>query len=104
MNYLIIYTSGKQYCFKPDEWQTINFLKEASLGDYIVFQNVLFYRKGTRVQLGRPFLKNAYLIAKNLFLERSKKLSILKTKPKKKYTRTKGQVQQCNRIVVQEFH
>jgi len=102
MKYLIINTSGKQFCFKPGEWQDIDFIKNASIGNFLFLNKILLYRKPEKMQLGKPFLQTKVL-GKVIQECKGKKITVLKTKPKKKYTRVKGHRQLYTRIQIHGF-
>jgi len=100
MNYAITHTSGKQFLVKPGEWYDIDFIKKAELGDYLYLKKILFLKKFTSVQLGNPFLSLAKIPAQIVQKVKGKKITVLKTKPKKKYTRTRGHRQLFTRIQI----
>lgn len=90
MKYLIVNASGKQHLVKHDRWEDLDCLRNARIGDILSLQKILFYRKPTKVQFGKPFLKDGFLTCEILAFFQNKKLRIVKTKPKKHYTRTQG--------------
>lgn len=97
--YIIGQTSGRQFLFQPRQWYDIDFLSSASNGDYLYFQKILFFKKGKQVQIGRPFLSGAAVPAKVVQSKvKGKKILVLKTKPKKGYTRRRGHRQSYTRI------
>lgn len=101
--YVIGQTSGRQFIFQPGQWYDIDFLRSASLGDYLYLQKILFFRKEKQIQLGKPFLSGVSLPAKVLQSKvKGKKILVLKTKPKKKYTRRKGHRQSYTRIQIDQ--
>jgi large subunit ribosomal protein L21 len=98
MKYVIANTSGKQFLFKPGQWYDIDFIKNVKLGDFIAINKILFFRKNDEVQLGKPFLGNSQIPAKIIQQVKGEKIIVLKTKPKKKYTRKRGHRQPYTRI------
>jgi len=100
MKYAIVQTSGKQFILKPGEWYDIDFINNAELGDFIYLNKVLFFRKDNKVQIGKPFLVNSQIPAKIIQQVKGPKITVLKTKPKKKYTRTKGNRQAYTRVQI----
>ena len=104
MKYAIAQTSGKQFLIKPGEWYDIDFIKEAKLGDYISLNKILFFRKDNQIQLGKPFLVNSQIPAKIIQQVKGPKITVLKTKPKKKYTRTRGHRQSYTRIQIESLN
>jgi large subunit ribosomal protein L21 len=100
MKYAIAQTSGKQFLLKPNQWFDIDLIKTATVGDYIYLNKILFFRHENKVQIGTPFLKNSKIAAKIIQQVKGRKITVLKTKPKKKYTRTKGHRQLYTRIQI----
>jgi large subunit ribosomal protein L21 len=98
-SYAIIQTSGRQFIAQPGNCYDIDLLKETTIGDFLYFSKILFFQKGQKVQIGRPFLKHLKIPAKILQTVKGKKILVLKTKPKKKYLRTKGHRQYYTRIL-----
>lgn len=98
MKYFILNVSGKQILVKPGNWYDIDFIKQGKIGDLISFKKVLLYRNSCKVQIGRPFLKEGFLTGQLIQTVKSKKVTVLKTKPKKNYTRIKGHRQLHSRI------
>ena len=101
MKYVIAQTSGKQFLLKPGQWYDVDFIKNGSLGDFIYLNKILFFRKNNQIQLGKPFLVNSQISAKIIQEEvKGTKITVLKTKPKKKYTRTRGHRQSYTRVQI----
>lgn len=100
MKYVIAQTSGKQFLLKPGQWYDIDFIKNALLGDFLYLNKILFFRKDNQIQLGKPFLTNSQISAKIIQQVKGQKITVLKTKPKKKYTRTRGHRQSFTRIQI----
>lgn len=100
MKYAIAQTSGKQFLFKPGQWYDIDLINKANLGDFIYINKLLFFRNQNQIQLGKPFLLNSQIPAKIIQQIKGRKLTVLKTKPKKKYKRTKGHRQSYTRIQI----
>jgi large subunit ribosomal protein L21 len=100
MKYAIAQTSGKQFLIKPGQWYDVDLIKNATLGDYIYLNKILFFRKSNQVQLGKPFLSESKIPAKIIQQVKGEKITVLKTKPKKKYTRTRGHRQAYTRVQI----
>jgi len=100
MKYAIAQTSGKQFLLKPGQWYDVDFIKNGNLGDFIYINKILFYRNKNQVQIGKPFLGQSQISAKIIQQIKGKKITVLKTKPKKKYTRTRGHRQPYTRIQI----
>jgi large subunit ribosomal protein L21 len=104
MRYAIIQMSGKQILLQPGQWYDIDFIKNAKIGDSIFFNKILLLRKNTQIQIGTPFLENVKILAKVIQQIKSKKITVLKTKPKKNYTRKRGHRQMYTRIQIEKIN
>lgn len=100
MKYAIAQTSGKQFLLKPGQWYDVDYIKNGNLGDFISIKKILFFRKNNAIQLGEPFLGKSEIPAKIIQQVKGKKIIVLKTKPKKKYTRTRGHRQPYTRVQI----
>jgi large subunit ribosomal protein L21 len=103
MKYAIAYTSGKQFLLKPGQWYDLDLIKDGNLGDFIYLNKILFFRNENKIQLGKPFLSNSKIPAKIIQLVKGSKITVLKTKPKKKYTRVKGNRQLFTRVQIDKL-
>lgn len=100
MKFAIIQTSGKQFLIQPNKWYDINFISNTTVGAYIQFNKVLLFKDSTRIQIGKPFLFNSIILATIIDQVKGSKIIVLKTKPKKKYTRIYGHRQLYTRIQI----
>ena len=98
MKYAIIQSSGKQFFLIPDRWYDIDLIKKGKLGALIILNKVLLFKKSTHAQVGKPFLSSSILSAKIIQESKGPKFSVLKTKPKKNYTRVRGHRQKYSRV------
>jgi large subunit ribosomal protein L21 len=101
--YSIVQTSGKQFLFQPQQWYDLDFIKDVNLGDFIALKKILLFKKVDKIQLGRPFLEKSQIIAKVIQQVKGTKITVLKTRPKKNYTRTKGNRQTFTRVSLETF-
>jgi large subunit ribosomal protein L21 len=104
MTYIITQISGKQYLMELNKFYDIDFIKNTKFNDIIKLNKILLFYSDNKVQLGYPFLTNIKIYAKILRHLKSKKITILKTKPKKHYTRTKGFRKILTRISLQTYN
>jgi len=100
MKYAVIKVAAKQLLIKPGEWYDINVSNNVKIGEKVTFNNVLLFKKENTIQLGKPFLKEVTIVGEVIKKVKSKKITVLKTKPKKKYTRTKGHREEYTRILI----
>jgi large subunit ribosomal protein L21 len=103
MKYFVLYTSGKQFLVKPNEWYDLDYISSGKIGDLLSFKRLILYRDLNKVQLGQPFINNGIVVGKILQNVKGKKLLVLKTKPKKNYTRSKGCRKMFTRIQIDKF-
>ena len=99
MDYAITQTSGKQFVLKQNQWFDMDLVGKAVIGDFLCLNKVLFFRKDNKVQLGKPFLTESLIPVKVIQQVLGDKITVLKTKPKKKYTRTRGHRQKFTRVL-----
>ena len=102
--YTIVQTSGKQFLFKPGQWYDLDLIKNVNLGDFIYLNKILFFKKTNKVQIGQPFLAKSQIVAKIIQEVKGNKITVLKTKPKKNYTRTRGHRQSYTRISIENLN
>lgn len=102
--YAIVQTSGKQILLKPGKWYDVDFISNGNLGDSVCLNKILFFKKDNKIQLGRPFLEKSQIIAKIIQQVKGPKITVLKTKPKKNYTRTRGHRQLYTRIQIDSIN
>ena len=100
MKYAIAQTSGKQFLLKPGQWYDVDHISNSNLGDFIYLNKILFFKSISKIQLGKPFLKQSKISAKIIQQVKGPKITVLKTKPKKKYTRTYGHRQPYTRVKI----
>jgi large subunit ribosomal protein L21 len=101
--YTIIQTSGKQFLVKQNQWYDLDLIKNGNLGDFVALNKILLFKKTNKIQLGKPFLGENQVIGKVIQKIKGKKITVLKTKPKKNYTRTKGHRQLYTRISIEKI-
>jgi large subunit ribosomal protein L21 len=84
MKYAIVQLSGKQFLIKVNQWYDIDFISKKFFGEYLFLQKILLFRKKNQIQLGQPFLEKSKIIVKIFQNIKGEKITIVKTKPKKK--------------------
>lgn len=88
--YAVVKSRGKQLKISPGEKVRVDRMN-ASVGDSVVMNEVLVIAKeGSDVHIGTPFIEGASVDGKVLRHARSKKVTIMKYKPKKRYRIKKG--------------
>lgn len=101
-SYAIVETGGKQY--KVAEGQTIDVEKlPAEPGEEVRLDRVLLVNRDGDVQVGRPTVEGASVVARVAGQRRGRKILVFKYKPKKNYRRRAGHRQSYTRLVVQKI-
>lgn len=101
-SYAIVETGGKQY--KVSEGDAINVEKlPVDQGDEVRLDRVLFVNKGGNVQIGKPTVEGASVVAKVQRHDRARKIVVFKYKPKKRYRRKQGHRQAYTRLLIEKI-
>ncbi|TRZ78548.1 50S ribosomal protein L21 [bacterium] len=102
--FAVIKTGGKQYKVSVGEKLKIEKL-DVEEGKNIEFDEVLMIadeEKGV-VQIGRPFIKGAKVVAKGLGEGKGDKITILKFKAKKRYKKKQGHRQMFTEVIIEQI-
>lgn len=89
-NYAVIETGGKQYRIEAGEAVTTETMPNVSVGDTITFDRVLMVKNGDAVETGTPYLEGRQISAEVEAVDRAKKVTVFKYKPKKRYRVKRG--------------
>nr|YP_010198901.1 ribosomal protein L21 [Hydropuntia urvillei]UAD88350.1 ribosomal protein L21 [Hydropuntia urvillei] len=102
MTYAIIEADGKQIWIEPGKYYDLNYIP-GQPGDYIKFNKVLLLKQKNFIYLGKPCIESVVVKAKILKHLKGKKITVLKTKPKKNSKKKMGYRQLLTRLLVEEF-
>ncbi|MFC2071282.1 50S ribosomal protein L21 [Chloroflexota bacterium] len=97
--YAIIETGGKQYRVSPGQVVDVDRLEVAD-GDTVELDRVLLIADDDRVTVGTPTVGGAKVIATSQGEGRSKKIIVLKYKPKVRYRKKTGHRQFYTRLAI----
>jgi len=86
----VIETGGKQYLIKPGTVISVEKIAEAKEGEKLSFDKVLFTADGDKINLGKPYIKDATIEADVLKIGRSRKIIVFKYKNKTRYSKKQG--------------
>ncbi|MBM3252922.1 MAG: 50S ribosomal protein L21 [Candidatus Omnitrophica bacterium] len=100
--YAVIETGGRQYRIKENDLIDVELLKSQSQGE-IKFSNVLLISNGDKIIVGRPFVKDAYVICKKIGEIKSKKKIIFKFRRRKASKKKTGHRQRLLRLKVEKI-
>ena len=104
MEFAVIQTGGKQY--KVSVGDTIKIEKlvgEHKEGDKITFAQVLLVDNGKDTTIGTPFITGAKVEAELVEIGRTKKIIVVKYKPKSRYLIRQGHRQHFFKIKILEI-
>jgi large subunit ribosomal protein L21 len=100
--YAVLRLAGKQVIAKPDERVSVPLL-DAAVGSVISCDDVLFFKDGDDVRVGRPLLEGVRVTAEVLKHAREGKITVFKMKRRKKYRRKKGHRQGYTVLRIKEI-
>jgi large subunit ribosomal protein L21 len=95
----VIKTGGKQYKVAPGQKIKIEKIN-TPVGQEIIFDEVLVVEKNKKVDIGTPLVSGVKVIGKVLKQDKSKKVIVLKYKPKKRYQVKRGHRQMFTEVEI----
>ncbi len=98
--FAVIQTGGKQYLVREGESLRVEKLKGVKKDGTIDFNDVFLTIDGDNIKIGSPAVAGAKVTAKIEEEGRSKKITVLKYKPKTRYRVKKGHRQQYAKIKI----
>jgi large subunit ribosomal protein L21 len=102
-SYAVIATGGKQHKVAVGDHLRIEKIA-AEVGETVTFGDVLAVNTATGLQLGRPKIEGARVVARVLSQGKARKILVFKKKRRKQYRRTRGHRQTYTAVVVEEIH
>ncbi len=101
MKLAVIKTGGKQYTVNEGDVITIEKLgDEMSVGDEIVFDEVLMTDDGSKAVIGAPMVSGAKVKGKLVEQGKGKKIRVLRFRSKSRYHRTYGHRQPFMKVEI----
>ncbi len=100
--YAVIKTGGKQHKVAEGEILKVEKLK-ASVGEPFDITDVLLIEKDGEVTLGSPFIEGAKVTAKILRHGKEDKVTIIKMKRRKDYSKKQGHRQNYSEIQIEQI-
>ena len=100
--YAVIKTGGKQYCVTPGEQLQVEKIP-GEVGDAVTFDQVMLTSDGDAVQIGRPFVENAKVMARIARHGKGRKIVVFKYKRRKNYRRKRGHRQLFTLIKIENI-
>lgn len=100
--YAIVRTGGKQYRVEPDQTLDVDRLP-AEVGSTVELEEVLLVAGDDGVQVGRPVVEGARVVAEVVEHLRGEKIRVFKYKNKTRYRRRKGHRQNYTRLTIRRI-
>lgn len=100
--YAVIETGGKQYRVSTGDSVFVEKL-DAEQGAEVVLDKVLLVSKDGEIQVGKPYVEGAKVIAKVDKQGKQKKLIVFKYKAKKNYRKKQGHRQPYTKLVIESI-
>lgn len=100
--YAVIETGGKQYKVAPGQVIQVERLS-VEKGEQVELDKVLLVADQDKVQVGRPLVDGAKVVAEALGEEKGDKVIVFKYKPKVRYRRKKGHRQLYTRLAIKDI-
>lgn len=102
MIYAIIEASGKQLWVQPGRFYDFNKI-EASPGEIIQFNKILFINNNNNIILGQPCIDNIQILGKVIKHMKGKRTTIFKMKSKKNNKSKNTHKQDITRILIEKI-
>jgi len=100
--YAVIETGGKQYRVEKDDTIDVELL-DAEAGKKVELDKVLLVSKKGKIDIGKPYIKGAKVLAKVIENVKNKKVTCFKYKSKVNYRRTLGHRQKYARLYIEKI-
>jgi large subunit ribosomal protein L21 len=100
--YAVLQSGARQYRAEAGDTILVERLA-AEVGQQVEIDKVLLIADGEHVEIGRPTIKDAKVLATVVAQEKGPKVRIFKYHPRKRYRRRAGHRQQYTRLRVDEI-
>src|ERR687885_492117 len=100
--YAVVETGGKQYKVEPGSSVQVELLP-ADVGATVELDRVLLVGDGEAVEVGRPVVAGARVIAEVLGQDKGDKIIVFRYKRKVRYRRKTGHRQRLTRLLIKEI-
>lgn len=87
--YAVIKTGGQQYRVKAGQTLQVEKL-ELQPGEEVTFDDIMLLSDGESIEIGKPFVAGAKVVATVVKHKRGAKIKVLKFKRRKQYLKTQG--------------
>ncbi|HLH26991.1 MAG TPA: 50S ribosomal protein L21 [Chloroflexota bacterium] len=100
--YAVVETGGKQYKVEPGGTFQVELLP-AEIGATVELERVLLVGDGDAVEVGRPLVAGARVVAEVVSQDKADKIVVFRYKRKVRYRRKTGHRQRLTRLLVKEI-
>ena len=100
--YAIVEASGQQFWLQANRYYDLDRFK-AETNEVLTLDKVLLVNDGSKIQVGKPYVKNAEVKVKVMEHRRGQKIIVYKMRPKKKTRRKNGHRQELTRVIVESI-
>ncbi len=100
--YAVVESGGKQYKVEPGATFQVELLP-AAVGATVELGRVLLVGDGDTVEVGRPTVAGARVVAEVVAQEKADKIAVFRYKRKVRYRRKTGHRQRLTRLLVKEI-
>lgn len=100
--YAVIETGGKQYKVQPNDTLQVEKLP-AEVGATVELDRVLLVSDGDALEMGRPTVAGARVVAEVVAQEKGEKIIVFRYKRKVRYRRKTGHRQRLTRLLIKEI-
>ena len=101
--YAVIKSGGKQYKVKKDDIVDLELLSETDSKKELILKEVLLISDADKVNVGRPFIKGAKVIAELIGVVKDKKVIAFKYKRRKSSKKKIGHRQRYARVRIKDI-
>lgn len=96
-----IQTQGRQFTVQSGDILFVNRYPEKEAGQLVTISDVLMVGEGATTQFGAPYVEGASVMARILENKRGRKVTIIKHKRRKGYSRKRGHRQELSVIRIE---
>lgn len=100
--YAVVETGGKQYRVSTGDTIYVEKLN-VNEGDEVVLDRVLLVSKDGKIQVGKPYVEGAKVVAKAVKQGKQRKIIVFKYKAKKNYKKKQGHRQPYTKLVIESI-
>ncbi len=101
--YAIVSFKGNQYKAEKDKILKVPYLSDKEIGAELQINEISMLRNDNDIEIGRPHVENAKVIAEVIAHKRDKKIIVFKKKRRKGYSKKNGHRQNFTEIKIKDI-